>query len=63
VKDWLEVRPLDWRFLGQRLPGDPRKHQKLLELFKDILERNGMEWVTKNREMFLAGAKDILLYL
>ena len=37
LKDYLADRPLDLKYMGQKLPGDPQKRQKLLEGLKDML--------------------------
>ena len=63
LKNWLEDRPLDLKYLGQRLPGTPEERQELLAMFRNILERNGPEYVRKHRGILLAGAKDILIDL
>ena len=63
LKDWIEDRPLDLKYLGERLPGTPEERQKLLEMFKNILAENGPDYVHKHRQILLESAQDILLDL
>ena len=63
LKNWLEDRPLDLKYLGQRLPGDPEERQILLGMFKNILAENGPDYVHKHRQILLESAQDILLDL
>lgn len=63
LKNWLEVRPLDRKYLGQRLPGDPEERQKLLGFLREIVSEKGPDYVYENREILLESAKDILIDL
>ena len=56
-------KPLDVQYLGRKLPGNPQERQKLLAMFKNILEEEGPDYVFKHRQIFLESAKDILLDL
>ena len=60
LKDWIEDRPLDLKYLGQKYSGSSQQRQELLGYLKQLLQEHGPEWVWNSRQRLLLEAQYIV---
>ena len=57
LKNWIEDRPLDLRYLGQKYSGNPRQREELLGYLKELVDEHGENWVKSSRGRLLKEAE------